>query len=247
MNKNNTKIIAGITFLVIALFTTGCQSLIVQLAQKKAEPEPVAPPAGVSVERDIVFAEIEDGPLTLDVFLPDPRPEGKLPVVVYVFGGGWSAGNKHQVQLVKGNALPLEGFAVVSTSYRLSQEASFPAQIHDIKATIRWVRANAERYGFDTDAIGVWGMSAGGQLVSLLATTADNAELEGTVGGNALDGYSSHVHAVVDYFGPTDFISDAENYNGDSSWMVEQYLGGPVSANEPLAELAKSCLARNSV
>lgn len=235
MNKNNSKMTAGIVLLVAVVLTTGCQQLIMKSVLKKAEPAPAAPPAGVSVERDIVYAETEDGPLALDVLLPDPLPEEKLPVVVYVFGGGWMAGNKHQVQVVQGNALPLEGFAVVSPNYRLSQEANFPAQIHDIKATIRWVRSNADRYGFDTEAIGVWGMSAGGQLASLLAVTPDHAELEGNVGGDVLDVFSSHVHAVVEYFGPTDFIGDL---NDNLAQMVEPYLGGPVSEKQPLAELA---------
>lgn len=208
--------------------------LTAQLAHIVAEPAPIAPPSGVAVERDIVFAETDEGELLLDIYTPDPRPPGKLPVVVFVYGGGWLAGNKNQVQILGGPLLARRGFAVVSTSYRLSDVATFPAQIHDVKASIGWIRANAEHYGFDTNAIGAWGASAGGHLVSLLAMTPEISTLEGDVGGDALRGYSSNVQAVVDYFGPTDLLSSGVNLQ----WMVEKFLGGPIIERRALAELA---------
>ena len=85
--------------IVLFMWLGGWRWIMVQTAHWVAEPDPLPPPAGVVVERDIVFAETEDGPLSLDLYIPDPRPPGKLPVVVFVFGGGWFAGNKNQVQI----------------------------------------------------------------------------------------------------------------------------------------------------
>jgi acetyl esterase/lipase len=93
---------------------------------------------------------------------------------------------------------------VASINYRLSQHAIFPAQIHDCKAAIRWLRANAAKYGLDTEHVGVGGGSAGGHLAALLGTTSGLKELEG-LGGNAEQ--SSRVQAVVDWYGPTDFLT----------------------------------------
>jgi acetyl esterase/lipase len=96
------------------------------------------------------------------------------------------------------------GYAVVAINYRFSQHAVFPAQIHDCKAAVRWVRANAAKYKFDPERIAAWGSSAGGHLVALLGTTAQVEGLEGT-DGNA--DQSSAVQAVVDWYGPTDFLT----------------------------------------
>ena len=223
--------------LALAMWLGGGRWLVVQYARSLAEPGPIAPPSGVEVERNIVFARTEDGPLALDIYTPDPRPPGRLPVVVFVFGGGWFVGNKDQVQLLDGPLLARRGYAVVATTYRLSDVATFPSQIHDVKATIRWVRANADRYGFDATAIGAWGGSAGGHLVALLATTGGVVELEGDVGGNALRGYSSDVQAVVDYFGPAHLPRLGTNARS-LHWMIEDLLDGPISKRQALADLA---------
>ena len=96
------------------------------------------------------------------------------------------------------------GYAVVSINYRLSGEAIFPAQIYDVKAAVRWIRANAIQYKLNPEKIAAWGGSAGGHLSSLLGTSGDVKELEDLSMGNA--DYSSQVNAVVDWFGPTDFL-----------------------------------------
>ena len=96
------------------------------------------------------------------------------------------------------------GYAVVSVNYRLSGEAKFPAQIHDVKAAVRWIRAEAARYGFDPHRIAAWGGSAGGYLSTMLGVTGGVKELEDLRLGNA--GQSSHVQGIVDWYGPTDFL-----------------------------------------
>ncbi len=121
-------------------------------------------------------------------------------------------------------------------SYRLSQEAVFPAQIEDCKAAIRWLRANADQYHIDPDRIGAWGASAGGHLVALLGTSGDVDELEGKLGNSE---QSSRVQAVCDFFGPTDFLQmDAHAQRGsrlihDAADSPEsQLVGGPIQTNK---------------
>lgn len=143
----------------------------------------------------------------LDVYLP-PGPVMPRPVLVWIHGGGWQNGDKFPA--TKAAGLLAQGFAVVSINYRLTDEALHPAQIHDCKGAIRWVRANAPTFGFDRTRVAVWGSSAGGHLVALLGVTGgvashEGVDLEGTVGGNL--GFSSRVQAVVDHFGPTDFFN----------------------------------------
>lgn len=138
----------------------------------------------------------------LDLYLPANAP-GPRPLVIFIHGGGWQGGDK---ATAAGKAPPLLnlGFAFASINYRLSSDAVFPAQSHDCKAAIRWLRAQAATYNLDPGRIGVWGSSAGGHLVALLGTSGGVPFLEGSVGGNL--GFSSRVQAVADYFGPTDLL-----------------------------------------
>jgi acetyl esterase/lipase len=152
---------------------------------------------------DITYAEIDGYELLLDIYLPEDS-EGPSPVVLWVHGGGWSSGDKYAAKN-PARYFTAEGYAVASVNYRLTKEEVFPAQIHDIKAAIRWLRANEEEYNLNTEKIAAAGSSAGGHLAALLGTTNGNEELEGTIGDD-LD-YSSDVQAVVDLFGPTDFLS----------------------------------------
>jgi acetyl esterase/lipase len=198
---------------------------------------PVASPAAPAVAptiADIVFAKVDDHELKLDLYLP--KDGKKPPLVVFIHGGGWKAGSYKNCST---SWLTERGFAVASISYRFSQVAVFPAQIHDCKGAVRWLRAHAAEYGYDTTRIGVAGTSAGGHLVLLLGTTGGTPEYEGTVGGN-LD-QSSAVQAVADYFGPSDFILRSENQpikTEDPKSTVCQLLGGPVKKNLELARFA---------
>ncbi len=153
----------------------------------------------VQVHRDLVFAEVEGRSLKLDLYLPTIKD--RAPLVVWIHGGGWRGGSKNNSSILE---ITTEGYALASISYRFTDKAIFPAQIHDCKAAVRWLRANAGRFGYDTEFIAVAGSSAGGHLALLMGTSGDVAELEGDVGGN-LD-RSSRVQAVIDYFGPSDFV-----------------------------------------
>lgn len=150
---------------------------------------------------DVPYATLHERNV-LDIYLPDGFP-GPHPVVVWIHGGAWLGGDKSSAAGRAAQLLPL-GFAVVGINYRLSQHEIFPAQIHDCKGAIRWLRANAAIYNLDPNRIGVWGSSAGGHLVSLVGTSGGVAAAEGNVGGNL--GFSSRVQAVADYFGPTDLL-----------------------------------------
>lgn len=160
-----------------------------------------AVPEGARVVRDMEYAKAGEKSLKLDLYLPKASAE-RPPLVVWIHGGAWRAGSKENMPL---GWLLEHGYALASINYRLSQEATFPAQIQDSKAAIRWLRAHAAEYGYNADRIGVSGASAGGHLVAMLGTAGGVKELEGEVGGN-LD-RSSDVQAVVNFFGPTNLIS----------------------------------------
>lgn len=148
---------------------------------------------------------VDDGNVAhkLDLYVPNGAT-APIPLIVFIHGGGWQSGDKQ----LGPNSYPLRyarnGYAVASINYRLSSEAIFPAQIYDCKAAIRWLRANAAEYNLDATRIGAWGPSAGGHLASLLGTSNDVTNLEGTVGGNTQ--FSSRVQAVVDWYGVIDFL-----------------------------------------
>ena len=184
----------------------------------------------VEVTRDIEYDRAGDTPLLLDLYVPPKKPDGPLPIVVWIHGGGWRGGDKRRCRAL---LLVKRGYAVASVNYRLSREATFPAQIHDCKSAIRWIRANAKKYSIDPDRIGVWGGSAGGHLVALLGTSGGVKALEGD--GANLD-QSSRVQAVADFCGPADLTA----FKGAdrSRRLLEAFLGGPVDDN-----LAKAALA----
>ena len=155
---------------------------------------------GVQVLLDLEYVQGGHERNRLDLYLPE-KPVRPLPVILWVHGGGWRGGDKSNGPAFR---FATKGYAVASMNYRFSQHATFPAQIHDCKAAVRWLRANAKKCGLDADHIGAWGCSAGGHLVALLGTTAGVKELEGP-GGN--EDQSSRVQAVVDWYGPTDFLT----------------------------------------
>lgn len=141
--------------------------------------------------------------LMIDIYLP-PVGHPPYPCVLWIHGGGWQGGTYNNVP---GFATQLlnDGVAIASARYRLSGEAIFPAQIHDVKGAVRFLRANAATYQLDTNRFGSWGSSAGGHLSALLAMSGGVSELEGSSGGNLA--FSSTLQVCVDYFGPTDILN----------------------------------------
>ncbi len=138
----------------------------------------------------------------LDIYLPNTG-NGPFPVIVSIHGGAFRAGDKADGQLIPMLAGLARGYAVVSVNYRLSGEAIFPAQIQDVKAAVRFVRANAKTYKLNPDKIAAWGGSAGGHLAAMLGTTGDLTLFDDATLGNTTQ--SSRVQAVVDWFGPIQF------------------------------------------
>lgn len=179
-------------------------------------------PPGVHALRDLEYVANGHERHRLDLYLPE-RASSPLPLILWVHGGGWSGGSKASPPALH---LVPKGFAVASIHYRLSQHAIFPAQIHDCKAAVRWLRAHADQYGIDKQRIGAWGSSAGGQLVALMGTTNGVADLEGDEGNLA---ESSDVQAVVDWFGPTDFLTVG------SKETRTKMLGGDAQSNRTQA------------
>ena len=173
----------------------------------------------------------------LDLFIP-ANVTNPLPVIIWVHGGAWKAGSKENCPATR---LLRNGYAVASINYRLSQHATFPAQIEDCKAAVRWLRAHAAEYKLDPNRFAAWGASAGGHLVALLGSTGNNKTFE--VGDNLE--FSSRVQAVVDFFGPTDLtqMSKYAPTNGpidhDAADSPESLLiGGAVQAHKDKAAKA---------
>lgn len=160
---------------------------------------------------DVPFANLGGKDLFVTITLPSTGT-GPFPIAVHVHGGGWSGGS-HANPGALANPMLARGFAVASVDYRLTSETgqygafpvTFPAQIHDVKGAIRWLRANAATYSLDPARVVAYGESAGGHLVALLATSGGVASLEGDVGGNL--SFSSEVAAVADMWGPIDLLA----------------------------------------
>lgn len=213
-----------------------------------------APPTSKPT-KDITFATVDGHALKLDLFMPKTvktkvkTNATKPPLVVFIHGGGWRNGSYKRCHT---KWLTEYGYAVASVGYRLTDKAIFPAQVHDCKAAIRWLRAHAADYGYDATRIGVAGTSAGGYLALMMGVTGkagkasatskaknDKHELEGKVGEHLEQ--SSAVHAIVDYYGPSDFVLRSQNQPSKTEsedGSVYKLLGGPASKHIALAKLA---------
>jgi acetyl esterase/lipase len=182
-------------------------------------------PEGSQTSKDVSYGPHERNKLDITV----PKSDKPLPLVIWVHGGGWEAGDK---AFNPGAILLSQEYAVASINYRYSKQAVFPAQLHDCKAAVRFLRDNAKKYNLDPNAFGVWGASAGGHLVALLGTTGDVPDLE----GDAKTTTSSKVQAVCDWFGPTDLVKLAPRSAASSP--ITKLLGGSTTDKADLATLA---------
>lgn len=201
-----------------------------------ADPRSGRVPEGVKKIADLDYAGTGNPRQALDLYLPEkPASEGPLPVVVFIHGGGWQNGDKSGGG---GRVAPLVAtgrFAGVSIGYRLSGESQWPAQIHDCKAAIRWIKAHASEHGLDPERIAVWGSSAGGHLVAMLGVSDGVAELEGTIGAHT--DRNARVNCVVDFFGPADLLTMGGKHD-DAASPESKLIGGAVQENPDKARSA---------
>ncbi len=153
----------------------------------------------IEISKDVTYAEADGKKLLLDIYKPKAQKEPYL--IVWVHGGAWNTGSKENPPL---GLLPF-GYALASVDFRASTEKPFPADVHDIKAAIRFLRANASKYGYKSDKIIIWGSSSGGHLAALVATTNNNTALEGNLGSFLTT--SSSVQGCIDFYGPTNFLT----------------------------------------
>ena len=180
----------------------------------------------VTIERDVVFGSGGGRDLRCNVYWP-PQKGSARPAVLLVHGGAWVNGDRTQLHGY-GILLGRIGYVCVATEYRLAGEAKWPAQIHDVKAALRWMRANATHLGIDPNKIAISGNSAGAHLALLAAGTPDLPEFEGD-GGNA--GAGTQVAAAVGFYAPTQL------YTPDRLNEVIAFLFGP-SYSETVARAA---------
>jgi acetyl esterase/lipase len=197
---------------------------------------PTGPDTEGLAQEQVVYATVGERELHMNLAWPTDRPREVLPAIVYIHGGAfrWGSheGPEHLVTAQR-------GYFSANVEYRLTDGATWPAQIHDVKAAIRWLRAHAAEYGIDPDRIGAWGHSAGACLSMLLGTSGDVPELEGDLGET---GVSARVQCVVSYFGLSDFIALVEQLpdQAKADSPAGLLFGGPVPEHEAEARLASA-------
>jgi acetyl esterase/lipase len=182
----------------------------------------------------IPYGEADGMPLLLELVSPQDTATTPRPAVLWIHGGGWSAGSRVDGVSYWCALLAAHGFVALSIGHRLSGDAVFPAQIHDVKAAIRWLRANAATYHVDPTRIGIWGFSTGGHLAALAGLTRDRPDLEGSCGSA---GFSSRVQAVAMGSAPSDFLQPGA-FSPRNQAVVTQLFGGTVDERGDLMRLA---------
>lgn len=213
--------------LLIAMFVLAGGAGFVAWWKFLREPTPI-----FRIHRDIEYARIGERSLLLDLYLPTDRSVPP-PVILWLHGGGWRYGDKNHCPL---RFLASEGYAIAAIEYRLTPEAPFPAQIHDCKAAVRWLRAKASEYRIDASRLVAAGESSGGHLALLLGTTADEAAMEGNVGEHKA--MPTAVSAVIDFFGSSDLTAYAGAPTDGSDEVFTLLLGGPIAERLELAKQA---------
>jgi acetyl esterase/lipase len=185
----------------------------------------------------------------LDVHIPI-KGKAPFPVVIYIYGSAFLSNNLKATAFSKGIGQKLlkNGFAVVCINHRSSDDAKFPAQIQDVKAAIRFIRANSSVFLLDSNFIGITGSSSGGHLAAMAGTTNNTktdtikglaVDIEGSLG--KFTNVSSSVNAVVDWYGPTDYLMDScgsEVKHHDANAPGSRLIGGPIQENKDKAAVA---------
>lgn len=185
-----------------------------------------------TVQHDLVYAK----ELKLDLYQPTAI-KSPTPLIIWVHGGAWSGGTKKEMPLTD---LLEKGVAIASVDYRLSGTAPFPANVHDLKAAVRYLRANAAKWNCDPSRFIIAGASAGGHLAALTGLSHGDAELEGKV-GDFLD-TSSDVQGIISFYGASDLTQILAQSTASGRKMREpaltRLLGGPIAEKAELARLA---------
>lgn len=159
---------------------------------------------------DLPYGNLEEQ--KLDIYFPNPRPEGLMPVLFYVHGGGWTMGTKRMGALDCIIDALDKGYALVVPDYRLAPGVCFPEFLYDVKTAVRWARAHAAVFGFDPNRFGMIGDSAGGHITLMMAMTADMPQYEGADYG--WENQSSALQAACDMYGPA--VLDAD----EAAWYL---------------------------
>ena len=190
----------------------------------------------VEEKRGIIYCSVNQRNLLVDAFTPKVKRWKKNPAIIFIHGGGWRSGNRTQHYPLAQRLAHL-GYACFTPEYRLSAEALFPAAVYDIKAAIRWVKANAATYNVDTSKIVIAGFSAGGELAAFMGSTGDMPLFEGC---DCNSGKSTNVDAVIDIDGTLSFVNQESGEGDDSKHTsaATYWFGYPKKGNEVLWEAA---------
>ena len=205
----------------------GCMALISAAEEAAATATPSSPSVASAVEftPNVVYGRGGDVDLHLDIARPidqiDPSP-----CVVFIHGGGWRMGDK-SMHAKHVQSFAQRGYVAATVQYRFCPKYRFPCQVEDVKCAVRYLRANADKYGIDQDRIGAVGFSAGAHLAMMLGTMDEADGLEGTGGW---EGQASKVQAVVSYFGPTDFRTGPVPLTAEP--LLNDFIGGPRDDHE---------------
>ena len=226
------------TFMLLAC----CDTLLKAQPPKQGKPASVkvqqSSPGDVKIIRDIEYAQHQGISLKLDLYLPE-QTKGRVPVIVFIHGGGWKNGSKESGK--RGAWMVPHGFAIASISYRLTDVGQWPDQINDCYAAVRWVRKNAKQYGLDGKHIGCWGTSAGAHLAALVGTRPYPGK----------ERISSRVQATADWFGPSELLSMPPNNvgNGRTEEDVANSNGAKLlgATVKDVPDLAKDASALDNV
>ena len=221
--------VLGLLALILVLGTAGCSTLSLLIPGGSS---------AFSVEpnyKDLAYAPISANQ-KMNLYLPTSGG-GPFPVVINIHGGGFKFGDKGMLSEITGKALLKAGYAVASIDYRLSGEAQFPAAVQDAKAAVRFLRANATKYDLNPDKIAVFGQSAGGNIAAMVGVTGNLNDYDDASLGN--NGVSSAVQAVIDLYGPNDFLqmdaqakaqgcSASDQTHNDASSFESAYIGAAI-------------------
>ena len=185
----------------------------------------------VLLREDVVFGKGGGRDLKCDVFTPPSNPQN-APAILLIHGGAWKYGDRKQLRGY-GFLIGREGYVCVATEYRLSEEAQWPAPLHDIKAALRWMRANAAELGIDPKRIAVSGNSSGGHLALLAAGTQNRKEFEGNGGNPSAD---TDISAVISFYAPTELTPKGpmlrqfvDEFMGDATSDADYAAASPLS------------------